>query len=177
MSFLYRKIKPGPDNEWNIKNLSKITCDSVEWSFEDSGGTEVFNIGTDGSLTAKNTVQVIETVVDASAGGTATTTAIGTVPAGSILLDVVGYVDTAFDGNTTTTAEVGITGNIDKYIDTVDFDASTKDTQLAMTGGTNNDQKSTEYLGTATPIICTWTNSASATAGQITVRVVYIPIA
>ena len=176
MSFLYRKIKQGPDAEWTVKNLDSITFEAVELSFENSSGTEVANIGTDGTLTALGTVQVIETAVDCSAGGTAQTAAIGTVPAGSVLLDIVGLTDTAFNGNTTKTFEVGITGNTDKYLDPADF-AVTLNAQLDMYGGTNNDQKYPEYLAAATPIIATWTNTAAATAGQVTVRVIYVPIA
>lgn len=177
MSFFYRKIKQGPDAEWTVKDLDSITFEAVELSFEDSSGAEVFNIGTSGELTALNTVQVIEKNVDCSATSAGTTTAIGTVPANSILLDVVAYCDTLFNGGTTTTAEVGITGNTDKYIDASDFDVTTADTQLDMYGGTNNDQLYPEYLGTATPLILTHINTASATTGEVTIRVMYVPLA
>jgi len=122
-------------------------------------------------------VVVAETTVDTSGGGTASTTAIATVPADSILIDVTAIVTATFDGDSTTTFEVGITGNTDKYVDPSDLDASAVNSQQSMIGGTNNDQKNPEYLAASTPIIATWTNTASASAGSATVRVVYIPLA
>lgn len=130
-----------------------------------------------GSTTLSKIV-VAETTVDAAAGGTATETDIVTVPADSIILDVVAVVDTAFDGDTTTTLEVGLTGNVDKYIDTVDFDPSAAaDTQASSHGGTNNDQKVSLYVSAVEAIVATWTNTANMTAGAVTVRVVYLPLA
>jgi len=177
MSFFYRKIKQGPDAEWTVTDLDSITFEAVELSFENSSGTEVANIGADGDFTALGTAQVIEKNVDCSATTLTTTTAIGTVPANSILLEVIAYCDALFNGDTTTTAEVGITGNIDKYIDGSDFDVTTKDAQMSIAAGTNQDQKGAEYLGTATPLILTHVNTASATAGEVTIRVVYVPLA
>lgn len=113
--------------------------------------------------------------VDSSAGGSAQTTNLSLIPDDSILLDVIVYAETAMDGNTTTTLEVGVSGNADKYTDTLDFDPGTADAQVSMTGGTNNDQKSPEYIYTETQLIATWTNTASATAGLTRVFVVYVP--
>ena len=177
MSFFYRKIKQGPDAEWTVKDLDSITFEAVELSFENSSGTEVANIGADGDFTALGTAQVIEKNVDCSANTAGATTAIGTVPANSVLINVIAYCDALFNGDTTTTASVGITGNTDKYIDPSDFDVTTKDAQLDMYGGTNNDQKYPEYLGTATPLILTHINTASASAGEVTIRVLYVPLA
>ena len=129
------------------------------------------------TLEGNNPVVTIQTSVDASAGGTAETTAIATIPADSLLLNVTAVTTAAFDGDATTTAEVGIAGNIDAYIDTVDLDVSTLDTQASSLGGTTNDVKVAQYLDAETGIIATWTNTASSTAGTINVIVTYIPLA
>lgn len=118
------------------------------------------------------------TTVDASAGGTATETAIVTVPADSIIMAVYAEVITPMDGDTTTTFEVGLTGNIDQYVDTVDFDPSAAaGTQACSLGGTTNDNKVAEWVAAATAIVATWTNTANMTAGSIRVTVVYLPLA
>lgn len=117
-------------------------------------------------------------VVDSSAGGTATETAVFTVPADSIILNVVAEVLVPMDGDTTQTLEVGLTGNIDQYIDTIDFDPSAAaGTQAASLGGTTNDNKVVEWVAAATPIVATWTNTASATAGSTQVTIIYLPAA
>lgn len=116
--------------------------------------------------------KVFSKEVDCSGGGTAKTTAICTVPAGSILLNVMTLCTEAFDGDATTTFEVGITDNTDKYIDPVDCPVTLAGV-LLMTTGTNNDQKVPEALATDTPIIATWTNTANMTEGKVTVKVVY----
>ncbi len=115
--------------------------------------------------------------VDASAGGVAQSTAIVTLAIGSILHDVVVVADTAFDGNATTTLEVGIAANADKYIDTTDFDPSDDSTPAtqAMTGGGSNDQGTAEYITASTPIVAIWTNNAAASAGSVDVYVTYTP--
>lgn len=117
------------------------------------------------------------TTVDASGGGTAQTTNLTEIPADSILLNVQAVVVTPFDGDTTTTLEVGISGNIDKYIDTVDFDPSAAaNTNAGSLSGTTNDQKTAEYLAAATQLIATWTNTANQTAGSVKVYVTYIQL-
>lgn len=121
-------------------------------------------------------VVVETTAVDTSGGGAASTTAIATLPANSILVDVTAIVTATFDGDTTTTFEVGVASNTDKYVDPSDLDCSAFNSQQSMIGGTNNDQKNPEYIAASTPIIATWTNTASASAGAATVRVVYIPL-
>ena len=103
-----------------------------------------------------NLVTKVSVEVDGSAGGSAQTTAITTVPAGAILLNVTATVVESFDGDTTTTLEVGVSGNIDKYIDTVDFDPEAAvGTVKASLGGTTNDQKVAEFavvgVGGCTP--------------------------
>jgi len=117
----------------------------------------------------------VSTTVDASAGGTAQTATLNTIPATSLLLNVLVVVDTPFDGDTTTTLEVGVSGNIDNYIDTTDFDPSNAaGTAANSLGGTTNDQTLIEYVHTATELIATWTNTANASAGQVTVYITYI---
>jgi len=117
----------------------------------------------------------VSTAVDCSAGGTAQTAAIGTVPAGSVIMDVTAKVTAAFDGGTTKTFEVGIAGNTDAYIDPVDM-ATTLNATLSMLEGTNNDEKFAQMVTAATPIVATWTNTASATAGAATVVVHYMTL-
>lgn len=125
---------------------------------------------------ASAAVRSVTTSVDASAGGTAQTAAIVTVPAGSLILGVEAEVITPFDGDTTTTLEVGVGGNIDAYIDTTDFDPSAAaGTKAGSVGGANNDVVAPQYVSAATPIIATWTNTANASEGEVEVRVLYIP--
>ena len=116
--------------------------------------------------------------VDSSAGGTGTETAILTVPADSLILNVIAEVVTPMDGDTTTTFEVGVTANPDQFIDTLDFDPSAAaGTQAASLGGTNNDTKVMIWTDAAIDIAATWTNTANMTAGSTKVTVVYIPLA
>lgn len=118
------------------------------------------------------------TTVDSSAGGTGETTNCALVPAQSVLLGVTAYVATAMNGDTTTTLEVGVSGNADAYIDTSDFDPSaTAGTGASSVGGANNDVDGHQYLHTATQVIATWTNTASASAGSTVVAVTYVPLA
>jgi len=117
-------------------------------------------------------------VIDASAGGTGETTNLTLVPAGSILLNVLAKVTTPFDGDTTTTLEVGVAGNDDAYIDTVDFDPSgtAETTYASSVGGTNNDIKTAQWLAGATQLVATWTNTANMTAGSVTVYTTFIKV-
>lgn len=132
---------------------------------------------TSGGMTAgAGTIQNIKTTVDASAGGTATATAICTVPEDSIILDVSAKVTAAFDGDTTTTCEVGVSGNIDKYIDTVELDVTTLNTTVDMYSSTTSDTALPELVAADTDIIATWTNTASASAGEVEVIVTYIEL-
>ncbi len=127
------------------------------------------------SINAQTTVQRIITTVDASGGGSAQTTAIGTIPAGSLLLSVRAVVVEPFDGDATETFEVGVSGNIDAYIDTADFaPESVAGTAYSNIGGTTNDIKVAQYLAADTPVIATWTNTDDATAGAIEVTLTYL---
>lgn len=119
-------------------------------------------------------VKVASAQVDASGGGTAQTTAIATVPAHSLILAVHAAVDTQFNGDTTTTLEVGVSGNIDKYIDTMDFDPSSASAEESNFSSSNADQNTIEYTTTAQALIATWTNVNSASAGAVTVTVYYV---
>jgi len=130
------------------------------------------------AITGTTAIVTDSTTVDTSAGGTAQTTNCTLVPAGSVILNVEAKVVTAMDGDTTTTLEVGVSGNVDAYIDTVDFDPSAAaDTVAGSASGTNNDVKYAQYVGAATQLVATWTNTASATAGDVTVTVTYVPVA
>lgn len=120
-------------------------------------------------------IKRIDTLVTALPAGTAQTTAVGTVPAGSVILGVVATVVDPFDG-TSDTLEVGITGNTDKYIDPLDLDTDgVAGTTVFSATGTNNDQKVLEYATAAIPIIATWTNTGgTVTAGSVRVQVLYV---
>ena len=114
------------------------------------------------------------TTVDASAGGVAQTTNLTLVPAGSIIQNVTAVVVDPFDGDATTTLEVGVATNADAYIDTSDFDPSAAaDTYASSINGTTNDITSPQYVSAATQLIATWTNTASATAGEVVVYVTF----
>lgn len=121
---------------------------------------------------SKGLVKVYEEEVDCSGGGTAETQALVTLPAASVILEIVTLCTEAFDGDTTKTFEVGIAANTDKYVDPVDCPI-TLNGIMSMAGGTNNDQQSAEAVAASTPLIATWTNTASMTAGKVKVRVVY----
>lgn len=121
-------------------------------------------------------IQAVTTTVDASAGGVAQTTTIAVVPAGALLLNVHARVATVFNGDTTTTLEVGVSGNADAYIDTADFDVTSATAQQSMidgAGGTN-DVETIEYSATARTIIATWTNDDNASTGSVVVTVLYM---
>lgn len=125
-----------------------------------------------------NGIAITEAVtINASAGGVAQTTNLTLVPANSILLNVTAVVNTPFDGDTTTTLEVGIATNADAYIDTVDFDPSAAaNTYASSLNGTTNDVKTAQWLPTATQLIATWTNTANMTAGAVTVYTTFIKL-
>ena len=118
-------------------------------------------------------VKVYIEEVDCSGGGTAETEALCTLAADSMILEIATLCTEAFDGDTTKTFEVGVSGNTDKYIDPVDCPVTLNGT-MSMVGGTNNDQQSAEAVGASTALIATWTNTASATAGKMKVFVIYI---
>lgn len=129
----------------------------------------------DAALTINTGVVRVTATVDSSGGGTATETALFTIPAKSLFLGVQAEVLVDMDGDTTKTLEVGLTGNIDQYIDTSDFDPAGGAGTLAHSiGGTTNDNKVMEYFATAQPIVATWTNTASSAAGSTRVDAHYI---
>lgn len=138
-----------------------------------SAASRLWRLMPDGTWHRIDSKKTVRVTVDASAGGTGETTSIVTLPAGSIIHEVVAHAEVAFDGDTTTTLEVGVDGNADKYIDQAEFDPSTLNDWQAMTGGGSNDQGTAEYLTAATEIIATWTNTANASAGTVEVLVTY----
>jgi hypothetical protein len=143
-----------------FNNVTATTVAGTSWT---NGGTAFYP------------VMVDATAVDASGGGSAQTTTCTVVPAGAIIMDVITVVTATFDGDTTQTIEVGVTGNTDKYQDPGDLDPAGVG-QLSMLAGTNNDQKGGEYVSATTTLLCTWTNDASATAGAGTIYVVYADV-
>ena len=106
------------------------------------------------------------------AQGTAVVTAICTIPIGSIILDIFTYCTEAFDGATTKTFEVGVSGNTDKYIDPLDCPVTLAGV-MDIFIGTNQDQKTAESLSAAVIIQSVHTNTTTATAGKIRGRVIY----
>ncbi len=123
-------------------------------------------------------VKVVTTEVDASGQGTAQTTAIATVPAHCLIISVIAEVTEAFDGDTTTTFEVGITANPDQFIDTADFEPETNNLTLDNVGSTTADVNGMSTTGSSTLAIeALWTNTGSGSAGKINVTVVYIELA
>ncbi len=113
--------------------------------------------------------------IDCGAGGTAQETNVIILPADCILLDVVALCTEAFDGATTKTFELGITGNTDKYLDPGDVGVTLND-QSTMSGGTSNDQKAPEYIAANAQLIATWTNVTGAAAGKIKLWILFTPI-
>jgi len=174
--------------ELNIKSGGALKIDGTEIT---ATATELNTLDTTaGSKTASKAVvldsdgRVIglpiteAVVINASAGGTAEATNLTLVPANSILLNVTAVVTDPMDGDTTTTLEVGVTGNIDAYIDTVDFDPSAAaNTYASSLNGTTNDIKTAQWLAAATQLIATWTNTANMTAGTITVYTTFVQTA
>lgn len=151
---------------------TEVTADAGELNILDGVTADTNELNLLDGMSAL--VNVVEAEVDMSAGGQAQTAAIATIPAGSIILEVVAFVTESLDGDATKEIEVGVTGNTDKYIDPDDMGTDADD-YMSMAGGTNNDQKVPEYLASETDIIATWTNHDNASAGEVTVKVIYIP--
>jgi hypothetical protein len=108
-----------------------------------------------------------------NATGTAKTAALITLPAGSTIHQITAQVTQVMNGDATTTFEVGVATNTDKYIDPVDLTTTGLNAVAYMIGGTNNDQKTEELVVAETAIVATWTNDASATTGVVVVRITY----
>ena len=139
---------------------------------------------TDGTLAVTDVdalagiVKVVTTEVDASAQGTGQTTAIHTVPAHCLILAVIAKVTESFDGDTTTTFEVGITANPDQFIDTADFEPETLGLTVSNVESTTADVNGMSTTGTGTLAIeALWTNTGNGVAGKVDVTVVYIELA
>lgn len=120
-----------------------------------------------------NSVQKIEVEVDASAGGVAQTTTICTVPAGAVLMGVIVRSIMAFDGDATTTFDVGVSGDTSAYISSTDFDPSVSSSSACNIGGTTNTITTLQYLAADETIIATWTNDDNASEGTVKVVVLY----
>lgn len=114
--------------------------------------------------------------VDASAFSGVTETALFTMPARSLLLCVEAKVIEAFDGDTTTTFEVGLTGNIDQWIDGTDFEPETLNLLRSNLAGSNNDETIPTYHSTAQAFVSTAVNDSNNTAGKVEVTAHYITL-
>ncbi len=122
------------------------------------------------------TIRVVKTTLTHDSSATATETALCTVPEDSMILDVAVKTIVAFDGSATTTCEVGINGNIDKYIDAADWDASVHNDTINMYGSTTSDTALPEFVSAAMAIVFTSTNTGTVGAGQIEGIVTYIEL-
>lgn len=117
-------------------------------------------------------MQTERVVVDCSAGGTAQETTLLTLPANTIIHEVIAKCTAAFNGTGDKTFEVGVSGSADKYIDTVDFDPSSLNDTQGMTWGGSNGQGTSEVLAAETALIATWTNAdGTPSAGEVEVFV------
>ncbi len=127
------------------------------------------------TLTSNHGFVRFSSTLDTSAdtGASATETAFHTVPARSIIYCVECETLTAMNGGTSSSFEVGLTGNIDQYIDTTDYDPGTGATIAASLGGTTNDTKVPLYNSTAQALVTNHINDGSATTGSIKTTVVY----
>lgn len=123
----------------------------------------------------EGTYKVVTTVVDVSAGGSAQTTAIATIPALSVVTEVHLRVTEDFDGDTTQDLAVGVSGTPAKYLASADFETGADDID-------SGDEAFASALGSPTvpvslvsgeAIIATWTNDGSASAGSVRVSVTY----
>lgn len=112
--------------------------------------------------------------LDASGGGSGVTSAVFTIPARSLLLNVEVEVLAAFDGDTTKKMEVGTAANPDAYIDESDFDPSTGAQLRSNISGSTNDIKVPEYNAAAVDVKTLWTNTANMGAGSVLVTAHYI---
>jgi hypothetical protein len=108
--------------------------------------------------------------------GTAVVTSIGIIPVGSVILSVSTLCTVALNGATTTTFEVGIAGNTDKYIDPVDCPVTLAGVWDMSIAAGSNDQKLLEVLPAALTLQSVHTNTthAGAVLGTIVVKVIYI---
>lgn len=118
-------------------------------------------------------INIKQVIVDCSGGGSSESETLITLPAGSVLLNIVAQVTETFDGDNTKTFEVGSGTNEDNYIDTVDLGV-TADGYQDMISGTNNDNKAVEVLSAETEIKAFWTNDDNATAGKVKVTILHI---
>jgi hypothetical protein len=177
--------------------MSRLSVDDATVVAEVQAALNVLGVGTQGAavadpaaitagaaaITGVATTQAghlsrVVTNVDASAGGTAQTTPIVTVPANSLIVGVEATVVTPFNGATTKTLEVGVTANPDQFIDTVDFDpGAAAGTDAGSIGGANNDTKVMLYTDAAVAIEALWTNVTAATLGSVNVSVIFITFA
>lgn len=124
-------------------------------------------------LFSESELKKIEVEIDASAGGVAVEETICTVPAGAVLMGVIVRSIMAFDGDATTTFDVGYDGDVPAYIDTTDFDPTASSTSACNIGGTTNTITTLQYVIEELPIIATWTNDDNASEGKVKVIVLY----
>jgi hypothetical protein len=123
-----------------------------------------------------NATKTLTTELDAADGGVAEEDVLFTLPENSLLMNVTAVTTEAFDGDATTTLDIGVEGTTNAYIHTDDIDVSAVDTQASSLNGTNNGVKTAEYLKEETEILATWTNDDNSTEGKVKVIITYIEL-
>lgn len=130
--------------------------------------------GTAGDSGRVHNVQCVhylrKTITFADAG---TTVTVGTIPAGSLVLPELSgvYVTTAFNGDTTNTCDIGISGTTEKYSSDLALGTVGYIEQDVITGSS----ASVGLTTAAETIIATVVSTASASAGSAEVIFCYIP--
>jgi len=117
--------------------------------------------------------------LDCGSDQTGQTTTLMAITANTTIHNVTARTLTAFNGSSPS-CEIGITGNVNKYIDDADFEPQTANFWVSSsgestdgpTGAGTNDTKVPHLLLTATNLIATWTNTGGS-AGEIHVYVTY----
>ncbi len=101
------------------------------------------------------------------------TVVVGYLPAGALVLPAVSgaYVTTAFDGNATNTADIGITGSTTKYASALALGTLGHIELDVITDASGNSSLTTAVE----EVIATVISTASATAGSAEIIVAYIP--
>lgn len=158
----------------------KVVVKAQESNIADAASTTLTATTKTGVATtlASNTgIKRVVAVVNCASNGTATEKVVFTLPARSFLLSLEGEVTTIFNGDTTQTYEVGTTGTTDLLLDPVDTDPTSINELKNNIGGTNNGQKVVTWNPTAVDVVLTYTNTANATTGEITVVAHYIELA
>lgn len=114
---------------------------------------------------------VTRKTIDASGGGIDQQVVVATVPARSVVLDVLLYVTEPWNGDFTDKLYIGVAGENNFY-----YDDSLTYSSVGVTWSVLLQESPAvvpHVVAVSTPIIATWTNSANATTGEVEVYVIY----